>query len=119
MAGRPKRYPEEFKADAIAMVRAHPDVSVKEIAARLGVNYWTLGGWYRQDEVARKYGKRKGPKARSKKSGADSDPLEETAEERAARLERENAALRKKVEQLEMDRAILKKAAAFFAKESE
>jgi transposase-like protein len=43
----------------------------------------------------------------------------ESAEERAARLERENAALRKEVEALRMDREILKKAAAFFAKESE
>ena len=102
------------------MVRSHPDVTVKEIAARLGVNCWTLGTWYRQDELARKHGnKKKGPKARSAKAAAKADPLEESAEERAARLERENAALRKKVEQLEMDRAILKKAAAFFAKESE
>ena len=116
---RPKKYPAEFKEDAIAMVRANPDVTVKEIAARLGVNYWTLGTWYREDELARKHGKKKkSPKVRPKESATD-DPLEETAEQRAARLERENAALRKKVEQLEMDRAILKKAAAFFAKESE
>ncbi len=122
MAGRPRKYPPEFKADAIAMVREHPEVSVKEIAARLGVNYWTLGTWYRQDELARKHGskKRKPPKARRPKAEASgSDPLEETPEQRARRLERENAALRKKVEQLEMDREILKKAAAFFAKESE
>jgi transposase len=120
MAGRPMKYPPEFKADAIAMVRASPDVSVKEIAARLGVNYWTLGTWYRADEMARKHGNhKKVPKGPAARSTADPEAREESAEERATRLERENAVLRKKVEQLEMDRAILKKAAAFFAKESE
>jgi transposase len=43
----------------------------------------------------------------------------ESAEQRVARLERENGRLRKEVESLKMDREILKKAAAFFAKESE
>ena len=43
----------------------------------------------------------------------------ESAEQRAARLERENQALRKENDSLRMDREILKKAAAFFAKESE
>jgi transposase-like protein len=43
----------------------------------------------------------------------------ETLEEKVARLERENAQLRKERDALQMDRAILKKAAAFFAKESE
>jgi len=47
------------------------------------------------------------------------DTEAETGEEKVKRLERENAALRKRVDDLEQDRAILKKAAAFFAKESE
>jgi transposase len=49
----------------------------------------------------------------------DRVPGGETPEDRVHRLERENAKLRKQVERLEEDRAILKKAAAFFAKESE
>ena len=55
----------------------------------------------------------------SSASRPESAPADETAEQRAERLERDNAKLRKQVEQLEMDKAILKKAAAFFAKESE
>ena len=40
------------------------------------------------------------------------DRTDETPEEKIARLEKEVASLRKKNDQLEMDRAILKKAAA-------
>jgi transposase-like protein len=43
----------------------------------------------------------------------------ETKEQRMARLERENERLRKENESLRTDREILKKAAAFFAKENE
>ena len=43
----------------------------------------------------------------------------ETLEEKVRRLERENLVLRKENDTLRMEREILKKAAAFFAKESE
>ena len=62
-------------------------------------------------------GKRSKKHSTSKAAAAPSGS--ETLEEKVARLERENAQLRKKNDDLEMDRAILKKAAAFFAKESE
>lgn len=42
----------------------------------------------------------------------------ETVEKRLARLEAENAALKKENEDLRVDKEILKKAAAFFMKES-
>jgi transposase len=61
----------------------------------------------------------KKPKVAKKAPPLPSAPKDETAEHRAARLERENARLRKEIDQLRMDREILKKAAAFFAKESE
>jgi hypothetical protein len=60
---------------------------------------------------------------RSKKNStskvAAAPPASETLEEKLRRLERENAQLRKRSDELEMDRAILEKAAAVFAKESE
>jgi hypothetical protein len=46
-------------------------------------------------------------------------PGRETPEQRLARLEHENAKLRREIESLKVDREILKKAAAFFVKESE
>jgi transposase-like protein len=44
---------------------------------------------------------------------------DETPEQRIARLEKELGKLQRRNAQLEMDREILKKAAAFFAKENE
>lgn len=58
-------------------------------------------------------------KKRTSKRVSESQPREnETAEERLARAQAENIALRKRNAELETDKAILKKAAAFFARES-
>jgi transposase-like protein len=63
---------------------------------------------------------KKGPKVKGKPlaSGAIGSDGEKTVE-KVARLERELAAANKEIDSLRMDREILKKAAAFFAKESE
>jgi transposase len=107
-----RAYTKDFKADALAMLR-RGDRSCRQIAADLGVNYWTMREWATADKMARKKAKR------PKKSVPEGGSAQETAEQRVDRLERENKRLRKQVDQLEEDRAILKKAAAFFAKESE
>jgi transposase len=105
-------YTDEFKADAVAHLR-RSDQSIRQVAEGLGVSDESLRAWYNRDEMAKKKGKcPKKPVRTTVHEG-------ESAEERAARLERENAALRKEVDSLRMDREILKKAAAFFAKESE
>lgn len=109
---RARQYTPDFKADAVAMM-TRGDRTFRQVADDLGVNYWTLRGWYKAEEMARKKGKR--PKSTS----AAKAPAEETPQQKLERLERENARLRKQVDRLEEDRAILKKAAAFFAKESE
>ena len=59
------------------------------------------------------------PKAKAKAKPPERDRADETPAEKIARLEKENASLRKKNDELEMDRAILRRAEAFFAKESE
>lgn len=103
------RYTADFKADAVRLVFSS-DRSLAQIATDLGMNHWTLRGSYREEMKKRKKGA--GP--------PNEQPAEsETVEERAARLEREVRVLPKRVAQLEEDRVILKKAAAFFANESD
>lgn len=88
-----KRYTEEFKSEAVKQVteRGH---AVGEVAARLGVSAWSLHQWlkaYRQ------------PAAVRIKSQAQS-----------AEVRQLKAELRRVTE----ERDILKKAAAYFAKQS-
>jgi transposase len=108
-----RSYDDSFRADAIALLE-RSGRSLNAVAEDLGISYSTLRYWYKADMA------KKGRKSSRQAAKVPVvDPLKETAEQKLARLERENAALRKRNEELEMDRAILKKAAAFFAKESE
>jgi transposase len=104
-------YTEEFRNDAVNLLRTS-DRSMREVAQSLGVSIFALREWYRRSEMPKKAKKGK-PPPRPAVLG------EETAEQKLARLEREVAALRKENDSLRMDREILKKAAAFFAKENE
>jgi transposase len=104
-------YTEEFKNDAVNLLRT-TDRSVREVSQSLGVSIFSLRDWYKRSEMAKKSKKREPP---PRSVGLS----EETTAQRLARLEHENASLRKEVDSLRMDREILKKAAAFFAKENE
>jgi transposase len=88
------RFTSEFKADAVAMV-VDGDRSIVDVARGLGLVEQTLGNWVRQARIDR--GERAGL----------------TTDERAelTRLRRENA-------QLAMERDLLKRATAFWVKES-
>ena len=109
MRVRQRRYETGFREQAVALLE-RTDRGVTEVARSLGVPVATLSYWYGQD-MARRLGKPKGPLPAP-------NPATETAQQKLARLERENAALRKENEDLKLDKEILKKAAAFFAKES-
>lgn len=87
------RYPQEFKLQAVSMV-IDEGLGVAETARRLGISVKTLANW------VRKY-------HQSGEVGA-------CAPDHVAEISR----LRREVAQLRMERDILKKAAAFFAKES-
>ena len=108
-----KRYTEEFRSDAVNLVR-RGDRGFKQVAEDLGVSVWSLRHWYNLQEMAKK------PKNRASNAPVRVvEPANETPAQRLSRLEREVAKLRKENESLRTDREILKKAAAFFAKESE
>lgn len=112
MRVRNRKYEPGFCEQAVQLLE-RTDRTCKQVADSLGVPTATLRYWYDR-EMAKRRGK---PKA---VVGAPaSAPIAETAQQRVKRLERENAALRKENDDLKLDKEILKKAAAFFAKESQ
>ena len=92
-----RNYTKEFKADALGLV-VEQGYSSAEVGRRLGVSENNVNRWVRQ--------------YRDKTESASADGL--TREQ----LETELKRLRKENKRLEMEREILKKAAAFFANES-
>lgn len=87
-------YPESFRRDAVGLVLSSPDRSLRQIAQELGVSHETLRGWVR---TARK----------------QADPEQVAAAEQAG----EARMLRKRLAELEKENEILRKAAAYFARE--
>ena len=92
---RRSKYTDEFKAGAVRLVKEGR--SAAQVANDLGVHSASVYNWVRQAAVDA--------------GGGPKGAL--TTDEKA-----ELAALRKEVRVLQMERAILKKAAAFFAKEN-
>jgi transposase len=90
--GRPSRYPEEFRREAVELYLSSDRPRV-EVARSLGISDGSLAAWVK---AARE----------EAESGLDADER--------AELER----LRKENRELRMDREILRKAAAYFARET-
>ncbi|GAA0910699.1 transposase [Pseudonocardia zijingensis] len=94
--GRRSKYPEEFRRNA-AQLALDGGRSIRDVARELGVNHETLRNWV---EALRRE-RRDGPAAVS-------------GEERA-----ELARLRRRVAELELEKEVLRKAAVFFARETD
>ena len=89
-------YTKEFKEEAVKLV-TEAGLSVSEAAKRLSISKSTIENWLRKA--------RRGDLSDPRKRAASAEEME------LNRLRRENA-------ELKMERDILKKAAAYFAKES-
>ncbi len=42
------RYPEEFKAEAVQLVRSFPEKSIRQLAYEIGISDQTLRNWIKQ-----------------------------------------------------------------------
>jgi transposase len=91
-------YTDEFRRDSAELVLSSGRPT-KEVARELGINDTTLGNWVRAERK-----KRAGGAIGSPGSGAS--------------VEEENKRLRRRVSELEKEREILKRATAFWVKES-
>ena len=109
-------YTDEFKSDAVDLLH-RTGRSLAVVGRDLGVSATSLRNWYMEREMAKKKKKRSGGAVAPTPVRVPDEEL--SVEERLKRAERENAALKREIDSLKMDREILKKAAAFFAKESE
>ena len=97
MAKKKERRTKEFKLEAIRLVEARGERSVAAVADDLGVRPNQLYVWRRELE----------------------HELTAKRNDKGESLEQENRRLRKELERVKIEREILKKAAAFFAKETE
>jgi len=89
-----RRFTEEFKRDAVQLVRA-TGRPIAQIAQELGIYDSTLGNWVRQDRIDR----------------GEAEGLTTEERVRLRQLEAENAKLR-------MERDLLKRTVAFWVKET-
>jgi transposase len=95
MVSMPKPYPKEFREGALALVREGR--SAAEVARELGIADSCIRNWIKRDQLDR----------HERDDGLTSAEREELRE------------LRKRVRRLEQEKDILRKAASFFARESE
>ena len=92
-----RKYTQEFKEEAVKLVLEH-GYKITEAAMNLGVHPNLLGRWKREYE--------------GDNSSNENDVSSATLRAELNRLKKEN-------KQLKLEREILKKAAAFFAREQE
>ena len=90
----PKKFPPEFKRDVVAVAR-RGDLSVAEVAVDFGIAEETVRRWMRQAAI----------------DDGIRDGLTTAEQEEAVRLRRANR-------RLEMENEILRRAAAYFAKDA-
>lgn len=94
--GTRRKFSKQFKAEAVALVK-HQGLSINQVAKDLGVSWAMVNKWVEQAAAD---------------SGEKPELMTTAEREELAALRRENRTLK-------MEREILKKAAAFFAKESD
>jgi transposase len=116
-----KNYSEEFRRQAVDLYESTPGATVRGIAEDLGIVRGTLRHWLEVYGTGKKTaadGTLTSTPLQSKPVASSSPPAGETPEQKIARLEAENAALRAETTKLTTEREILQRAAKYFAGET-
>jgi len=92
-------YTRELRQEAVKLV-TEADLSAREVGERLSIPYQTIKYWLKMDK-----------KGKLSEVGKQQKPMSET--------EMELLRLRRELAEVKMERDLLKKAAAYFAKESQ
>lgn len=103
MAGKGRSYTQEFKDSAIQLA-LNSNKAIKQVAHELEMSDKTLHFWVRE------YKKSHNLEVNTRDNVKTSSPKES--------LEEENRRLRKELTEIKKEREILKKAAAYFAKDA-
>ena len=105
-----KNYTDEFRRQAVDLYESTPGATLRGIADDLGISRGTLADWVKTfgtGSTTAPISSLRTPTGRS-----------ETAAEKVARLEAENAALRAEKAKIETEKSILRQAAKYFAGET-
>lgn len=104
-----QHYPKQFKRDAVAFYENNLDLTLLEVSDQLGVNRSTLLGWVKaMGKGNRTRGSYRKPQHENTTSETD----------RIQQLEQENRRLHKELDKVLEERDILRKAAKYFAEET-
>jgi transposase len=104
-----KVYSAEFKADAVALYLSDPKSTFEGVGKDLGISRETLRNWVRAERA------RQGPAAGSSGSPRAAQTAEVASDDV---LTEENKQLRARIRELETEREILRRAAKYFAGET-
>nr|BAJ39927.1 hypothetical protein [Terrabacter sp. DBF63] len=111
-----KNYSEEFRRQAVDLYESTPGATVRGIAEDLGIVRGTLRHWLEAYETGKKTaadGTLTSSPLQSKPPTSLAGSVDETPEQKIARLEAENATLRAETTKLTTEREILKRAASY------
>jgi transposase len=117
-----KNYSEEFRRQAVDLYESTPGATVRGIAEDLGIVRGTLRGWLEVYGTGKKTAAdgtvTSSPLHSKTTTKSPTAPVDETPEQKIARLEAQNVALRAETTKLTTEREILQKAAKYFAGET-
>ncbi|MCS6712480.1 transposase [Brachybacterium sp. EF45031] len=105
-----KNYTDEFRREAVELYEHTPGATLRGVAADLGVSCGTLATWRREQGYT-------GPRTEASDPHSDA-PEGESPQARIARLEAQVRRLEDEKRMLATERDILRKAAKYFAGET-